>query len=177
MATPTTAIQIRPEGLAAGLRLTRWPALPWRDPHSVPPEQLAQFIVSLTEACAENPDNADLHTCLGIAHAMNLDIYRSMDALEQARRAEPENFFAQFKYSELLFRLRVIDRAEDETASALALARNNWEMSLARRKLSEIRQLRREGLTRPLWTKSPKTSAIAFLLLLLGMACMYMVWK
>jgi tetratricopeptide (TPR) repeat protein len=177
MATTTTAIQIRPEELAPFLKPSRLPALPWRDPHSVPPEQLAKFIASLTDACALYPENADMRTCLGIAYAMNYDVYRSMDALEDARRIEPNNFFAQLKYSELLFRLKIIDRAEDETSTALDLAGNNWELSLARRQLSEIRQLRRKGLTRPRWTKSLKAPAIGFLLSLLGIAWMYMVWK
>lgn len=177
MSTLTTAIQIRPEGLAPRLRPSRLPALPWRDPHAVPPEELAEFIAALTEACALNPENADMRTCLGIAHAMNYDVYPSMDALEEARRIEPENFFAQLKYSELLFRLRIIDRAEEETAAALNLARNEWELALARRQLAEVRRLRRKGLTRPRWSQSLKAPAIAFLLLLLGISWMYMVWK
>ena len=177
MATMTTAIQLRPEGLAPRLRPSHLPALPWRDPHAVPLEKLAEFIASLTEACALNPDNADMRTCLGIAHAMNYDVCRSMDALEEARRIEPENFFAQLKYSELLFRLRIIDRAEEETARALDLARNEWELALARRQLCEVRRLRRKGLTRPRWTQSLRKPALAFLLLLLGISWMYMVWK
>src|ERR1700676_3684213 len=103
MANTTTAIATKPEDHASGMRPSRLPALPWRDPHSVPPEQLAEFIASLTEACAKNPENADLHTFLGIAHAMNLDIYRSMDALEEARRIEPENFLAQLKNLKNIF--------------------------------------------------------------------------
>jgi tetratricopeptide (TPR) repeat protein len=177
MASMTTAIQIRPGAQAPSLRPSRLPALPWRDPHAVPPEKLAEFIVSLTEACVQNPDNADMRTCLGIAYAMNYDVYRSMDALEEARRIQPENFFAQLKYSELLFRLRVVDRAEAETAAALDLAGNNWELSLARRQLSEVRKLRRKGLTRPLWAKSLKSPVIGFLLLLLGVFWMYTVSK
>jgi hypothetical protein len=108
---------------------------------------------------------------------MNYDVYRSMDALEEARRIQPDNFFAQLKYSELLFRLRVIDRAEQETGVALHLAGNNWELSLARRQLFEIRQLRRKGLARPVWTKSIKAHAIGFLLLLLGASWIYTFWK
>jgi tetratricopeptide (TPR) repeat protein len=143
----------------------------------VPPEKLAEFIVSLTQACVQNPDNANMRTCLGIAYAMNYDVYRSMDALEEAHRIEPENFFAQLKYSELLYRLRIVDRAEEETLRALDLAGSGWELMLARRQLSEIRQLRRKGLTRPRWTKSLKAPAIGFLLLLLGVSWMYIVWK
>jgi len=177
MATVTTAIQVRSEEIAPRSQPSRLPALPWRDPHSVPPQELAEFIVSLTEACAQNPHNADLRTCLGIAHAMNYDVYRSMDALEEARRIEPDNFFAQLKYAELLFRLRVVDRAEQEAAAALDLAGNHWELSLARRQLSQIRQLRRKGLARPVWTNSLKAHAIGFLLLLLGLSWIYVVWK
>jgi cytochrome c-type biogenesis protein CcmH/NrfG len=177
MATQTTAIQGKSEALAPRLRPYPFPAFPWRDPHSVPPEQLAEFIASLTEACANNPADADLHTCLGIAHAMNYDVYRSTDALEEARRIAPENFFAQFKYSELFFRLRAMDRAENETIAALNLAANNWELAIARRQLSEIRRLKRQGLLRPLWIKSLKAPAIGFLLLLLVVSCCYLVWK
>jgi tetratricopeptide (TPR) repeat protein len=177
MATTNTAIQVRPGTLAPPLRPSRLPALPWRDPHSVLPEKLAEFIASLTEACALNPENADMRTCLGIAHAMNYDVFQSMDALEEARRIQPDNFFAQLKYAELLFRLRVIDRAEEETSAALALAGNNWEISLARGQLSEIRQAKRKGLARPCLTKSLRAHALALLLLLLGVSWMYILWK
>jgi cytochrome c-type biogenesis protein CcmH/NrfG len=171
------AIIPKAAALTPAPRPSRLPVLPWRDPHSVPPEKLAEFIQSLAQACAQNPDNADMRTCLGIAYAMNYDPQRSMDMLEEARRIEPENYFAQLKYAELLFRMRVIDRAEAETMQALDLAGNNWEIAVARRQLSEIRQLRRKGLLRPDWTKSVKGPAIAFLLLLLGASWIYMVWK
>lgn len=177
MASMTTAMQLRPGALAPGLRPSRLPAIPWRDPHSVPQQKLAEFIASLTEACVLNPDNADMRTCLGMAHAMNYDVYRSMDVLEEARRIEPENFFAQLKYAELLYRLRVVDRAEEETIRALDLAGNGWELSLARHQLSEIRQLRRKGLSRPRWTKSLKAPALAILLLLLAVSWMYIAWR
>jgi hypothetical protein len=108
---------------------------------------------------------------------MNYDVYQSMDALEQARSLEPQNFFAQLKYSELLYRLRILDRAEEETIHALDLAGNGWELSLARKQLSEIRRLNRKGLIPPKWTKSPKSSAITFLLILSGVSFLFMVWK
>jgi tetratricopeptide (TPR) repeat protein len=132
---------------------SRLPVL-WRDPHSVPPGELKKVIASLEQACAENPASADLRTCLGMAHAMNYNPYRSMDALEEARALEPNNFLAQFKYAELHYRLRALDVAEPETQKALALAGCQWEIALARHQLSEIRRLRREGTQKPTWTKS-----------------------
>ena len=177
MASTLTALQPRPETLVPGPRPNPLPALPWRDPHSVPPEKLAEFIRALQEACEKNPDNTDLHTCLGIAHAMNYDVYRSMDALESARRIEPQNFLAQFKYAELYYRLRALDKATVETTRALELAGTSWELSLARRQLSEIRRLLREGTQKPTWTKSLTAPVIGFVLLLMAISCIYMVWK
>ena len=176
MAT-TTTLQPRPGTLVPGQRPNPLPAIPWRDPYSVPPEKLAEFIAALQQACAENPDNADLHTCLGMAHAMNYDVYRSMDALEGARRIEPENFLAQFKYAELYYRLRALDKAEVETKLALELAGTNWELALARRQLTEIRRLRREGTQKPTWTKSLKVPAIGFVVLVMAISWFFMVWK
>ena len=42
--------------------------IPWRDPHTVEPEQLQQYISMLERACVEHPHNADFRTCLGMAH-------------------------------------------------------------------------------------------------------------
>ena len=176
MAT-TTTLQPRPGTLVPAQRPNPLPAIPWRDPHSVPPEKLAEFIASLQQACAENPDNADLHTCLGMAHAMNYDVYRSMDALEAARRIEPVNFLAQFKYAELYYRIRALDRAEAETTRALELAGTNWELSLSRRQLSEIRRLRREGTQKPTWSKSLRLPFIGFMVLLMAISWFFMAWK
>ena len=62
-----------------------------------------------------------------MAYAMNYEAYKSMDALEAARKIDPEHFFAQFKYAELLYRLRALPRAQEETERAVRLARNGWE--------------------------------------------------
>src|SRR5438094_63206 len=67
--------------LSPATGVSRLPAIPWRDPHSVPPEQLAAVIASLKEACALNPTNVDVRVCLGIAYAMNYNAYESMAIL------------------------------------------------------------------------------------------------
>ena len=108
----------------------------------------------LERACEEYPTSADLRTCLGMAHAMNYDVYKSEDALEAALALEPENFFAQLKYAELLYRIRALIRAEGETLKALDLARDMFELSLARKQLQEIRTLMRSGTQKPEWSKS-----------------------
>ena len=177
MASTTTTIQPRAGTLTPASGLDRLPAVPWRDPHSVSPEKLAELIASLEEACAQNPASADLRTCLGMAHAMNYDAYRSMDALEEARRIEPQNFFAQFKYAELFYRLRALDKAQEETLRALELAGSGWELAQARHQLSEIHRLRREGTQKPAWTKSLKIPALGLGLIMIVVAVLFVVFR
>jgi hypothetical protein len=142
------------------------PLIPWRDPHTVSPEELAGYIAKLEQACRLQPQNADLRTCLGMAYAMNYEIYKSMDALAAAVSLEPDNFYAQYKSAELWYRLRALHRAEDETVKALHLAGNAFELSLARRQLHEIRRLKREGTQKPDWNKPLRGPAILFAILL-----------
>src|SRR5438067_12110645 len=107
--------ELVPTQQAPALRL---PPVPWRDPHTVSPTQLAHYIGELERACEANPQAADLHTCLGMAHAMNYDVYKSMDALEHAVAAEPDHLFAQLKLAELDYHLRVLDVADAEIVKA-----------------------------------------------------------
>lgn len=125
----------------------------WRDPHTVPAEEIKAIIARLEEACALYPESPDLRTCLGMAHAVNYDAYRSMDAFEAARAMAPEYFWAQYKFAELLYRLRALPRAEEETMRALQLAEDGHQIEMARKQLQEIRRLIREGTQKPAWTK------------------------
>ena len=156
-----------------GLRL---PPVPWRDPHTVSPESLAGYIQALERACLENPGSAGVRTCLGMAYAMNYEVYKSMDALEAAVELEPDHFFAQMKYAELHYRLRALVKAERETLKALDLATNPWEYNVARGQLQEIRSLMRDGTQKPEWTKSLKSPAL-YLLAMMIFFSMAVYWK
>ena len=134
----------------------------WRDPHKVDPSELRAIIHQLETACAAHPDSADLKTCLGMAHAVNLDAYASMDALEEARFLDPQNFWAQLKYAELLYRLRALPKSEEETERALELAGDARQIALARGQLQEIRRLIREGTQKPAWVKPLTKPAVLF---------------
>jgi tetratricopeptide (TPR) repeat protein len=160
---------------SASVAPVRLPPVPWRDPHTVPPERLEQYIRSLERACEENPRSADLRTCLGMAYAMNYEVYKSMDTLDQARRLEGNLFLAQLKYGELYYRLRALERAEAETLEAVELAENGWELSLARKQLQEIRRLKREGAQRPAWTK-PLAGPVVVLAVMVLLSAL-MIWK
>src|SRR5882757_3885795 len=138
------------------------PPVPWRDPHGVSPADLAVYIQQLEEACLANPQSADLRTCLGMAHAVNYDVYKSMDALEDARTVDPDNFWAQLKYGELHYRLRALKRAEQETRRAAELATTPFQLALARQQMKEIRTLLHTSVRNVEWTKPLTTPALVF---------------
>jgi len=182
----STALQVAREPLYPEAPEFRVPALdrpirflpvPWRDPHTVSPTELKGYIDFLEKACAEHPGSPDLRTCLGMAYAMNYDVYKSMDALEAAVALDETHFFAQMKYSELLYRLRALERAEAATLKALNLAGNGWELSLARKQLQDIRQKRRDGTQKPEWNKPLKAPAIALMALMALLSLLLVVLK
>jgi tetratricopeptide (TPR) repeat protein len=161
---PATALSVPEAAVPAYPR--RLPPVPWRDPHTVPPALLKKYIADLEKACEQDPKSASLRTGLGMAYAMNLQVYKSMDALELAVKLEPDHFFAQLKYAELNYRLRALIKAEAETLKALELAETPWEYNLARKQLQEIRLLMRHGTQKPEWTKSLRIPSLVFLAML-----------
>ena len=152
------------------------PPVPWRDPHTVSRVDLARYIHDLERACNDNPASADLRTCLGMAYAVNLDVYKSMDALEAATSIDPEHFWAQLKYGELHYRLRALNKAEEETLKATELAQNAWQLSMARKQLHEIRTLKHTAVRNVSWTK-PLTAPALVLSLMVIVTFVAMMWK
>jgi hypothetical protein len=146
-----------PARLGAGL-----PMIPWRDPHRVPPQQRIAVIRSLELACAENPESADLRTCLAMVHAVNYDPYKSLASLEEALNINPSHFFAQLKLAELWYRLRALPKAEEEGIKALNLASDQSEYQMARAQLQETRKLINNSLARPTWTGSMLRPSLTF---------------
>ena len=152
------------------------PPVPWRDPHEVSPEDLAAHIQRLEQACLDHPHSADLRTALGIAHAVNVDVYKSMDALEEARAIDPDNFWAQLKYAELHYRLRALNVAEKETGRAAELAENPIQLAIARKQMKDIRELKHGCVRNVEWTKPLTVPALLFSA---GIVAMFvvMLWK
>ena len=151
-------------------------SVPWRDPHTAPPAELAAYIAALEQACLDNPQSADLRTVLGMAHAVNYDVPKSMEALEVAVALEPHNFWASLKFAEIHYRLRALNRAEELTTTALNLATNGWQLSLARKQLQEVRTLKR-SCTRNLSWKMPVVAPIAALLVTLALVAVAFMWR
>ena len=149
--------------------------LPWRDPKSISKAELAAYIAHLKAACTAEPHSVSLRTCLGIAHAVDLDVYACLDALTEARKLDPNDFWAQQKYAELHYRLRALPKAERETEAALRLAGSAFEAAVARKQLNEIRRLIREGIQKPEWTK-PLMPAVMACAAVSVVLCVLAVW-
>lgn len=152
------------------------PLVPWRDPQTVPPQELAGYIQKLERACLAEPQSAELRTCLGMAYAMNYQVDDSMDALEVAVTLAPGSFWAQLKYAELHYRLRVLNKAEEETLKAVHLAGDRWQLAIARKQLQDIRTLKQSCVRNVEWTK-PLTAPALVLSTMLLILFVTMLWK
>lgn len=152
------------------------PPVPWRDPHSVAPTDLASYIADLEQACIDHPQSADVRTCLGIAHAVNYDVYKSLDSLENARAVDPEHFWAQLKYAELHYRLRALNKAEEETRRAAELAQTPLQLAIARKQMKDIRELKHTCVRNVEWTKPLTTPAVLFSIMVIAMFAI-MMWQ
>jgi len=151
------------------------PAVPWRDPHTVSPPDLAAYIGALERRVRENPDSPELWTALGMAHAVNYDVVRSMNALQTATEVEPSHFWARLKHGELHYRLRALDMAEGETLKAVAFAGNALQLSMARKQLKEIRALNPQRVRRD--APASAWGRALFLSMLLMIAVAVLIWK
>ena len=160
--------------------VVRWesllPVVPWRDPHTVSQEDLSAYIRKLEQACLDSPQSADLRTCLGMAYAVNYDVYKSLDAFEAATSIDPEHFWAQLKYAELHYRLRALPRAEEETVKAANLAANPLQLSVARKQLQEIRKLQHECVRNVVFDKPLTVPALVFSAMMTALFAV-MMWK
>jgi len=151
------------------------PAVPWRDPQTVSRDELARYIGSLEQSCRDEPNSPAVWTCLGMAHAVNYDVPRSMQSLQRAIEVAPTNFWARLKYAELHYRVRTLNVAEEETLKAVDLAENPLQLAMARKQLRDIRAInyRRVALDGP---KSSVGRALYYLGLLL-FAIAVVMWK
>ena len=152
------------------------PSVSWRDPHTVSREDISACIQRLEQACLAEPRSSDLRTCLGMAYAVNYDVDKSMAALEAAVAIAPDNFWAQLKYAELHYRLRMLNRAEDETQKALTLANDPRQLAIARKQLQEIRTLKHSCVRNVEWSKPLMVPALALAGMIVAVFAV-MMWK
>ena len=101
--------------------------------------ELEAYASSLEQACASEPESADLWTCLGVARAAQHRPAKARTAFRKALTAEPAHFFARLHYAELLIELDEHAAAIRELERALAVARTASEAAMASRYLRKLR--------------------------------------
>ncbi len=120
----------------------------FRDPRVLEPHERVNLITELRAAVERAPHIAEVRVLLGMALSVDLQAQEALEELRIAAEQAPESFIARLKFGELLMRLRVCQRAAEETHEASLLAVNAAQSELARRQAATIRTMLREGIER-----------------------------
>lgn len=120
----------------------------FRDPRVLEPSERADLVAQLRSAVESHPESAELRVLLGMALCVDLQAQQAMEELRIAVEQAPDSFIARLKYGELLMRLRICQRAAEETHKAAQLASNAAQSEMARRQAATIRTMLREGVER-----------------------------
>ena len=95
-----------------------------------------------------HPHVAEMRVLLAMALCVDLQAQQAMEELRIAVEQAPDSFIARLKYGELLMRLRICQRAAEQTHKAAQLAANVAQSEMARRQSTTIRTMLREGVER-----------------------------
>jgi tetratricopeptide (TPR) repeat protein len=128
-----------------------------------------------TVACAPRYSNA--HVGLGIAYAMDSQVYPALDHFEKAAEVDPENFYAHFKLTQFFFKLRVPKKGYENASRALKCATTLEEKRLVAQILKEERQREASGVRRPTWDRPFSKNWIRLGLALLVAASLFLVFR
>lgn len=120
----------------------------FRDPRVLEEHERANLVAQLNMAVELAPGVAELRVLLGMALSVNLQAQEAMEQLRLAVEQAPDSFIARLKFGELLMRLRICQKAAEETQKAAQLAANAAQSELARRQAATIRTMMREGIER-----------------------------
>ena len=120
----------------------------FRNPRALEPKERGNLIAQLRSAVEIEPHVPELRVLLGMALCVDLQAQEALEYLREATRQAPNCFIARLKFGELLMRLRICDRATEETQKAAQLAANDFQAELARKQAATIRTMLREGIER-----------------------------
>ena len=117
-----------------------------------------------------NRTSADLRMCLGMAHAMNYDVYHSLDALEDARAIDPDELLGADEVRGAPLPAAARSCAPSKRHSRRSSLRDTpAQFGLARRQLQEIRRARSaKGVRNVTFDKPLGRPALALVLLIVA---------
>jgi hypothetical protein len=118
------------------------------DPHLLENDERAELVGALRDCVLAHPEVSDLRVVYGMALCVDFKAQEAIEELREGVRLAPESFIANLKMGELWMRLRVCEKAEQNTRKAALLARNPVQAELARRQAATIRTLMHNGIKR-----------------------------
>ena len=120
----------------------------FRDPRILEPAERVELVAQLRNAVELHPHVAEMRVLLAMALCVDLQAQQAMEELRIAVEQAPNSFITRLKYGELLMRLRICQRAAEQTHKAAQLAANVAQSEMARRQSTTIRTMLREGVER-----------------------------
>jgi len=99
------------------------------------------------------PQCAEARIFLGLANALNCDIYPALDELEKATELQPDSFAAHFTLAQLNFKLRIPEKGYAAARTALRCATIPEHRAMLTQLLKEERARERNGIPRPSFRK------------------------
>lgn len=99
------------------------------------------------------PESAEARIFLGLANALNCDIYPALDELEKATELQPDSFAAHFTLAQLNFKLRIPEKGYAAAREALRCATSPEHRAILTQLLKEERERERNGIARPSFSK------------------------
>ncbi len=115
---------------------------------------LSEAIESLRLATEADPHSIQAYLYLGIALAMDSQVYEAIDSFEAALALSPKDFMVNLKLAELYFRLCVPDKGHKHLVTAMEASSTPQERQLVRTVLSQEAERGKRRIDRPTFGKS-----------------------
>lgn len=116
--------------------------------------QISEAIESLRHAIEADSGLIDAYLYLGIALAMDAQVYEAIDIFEAALALSPNDFMINFKLAELYFRLWVPEKGRKHLHTAMEASSTPQERQLLRTLMSQEADREKRRIYRPTFRKS-----------------------
>lgn len=110
-------------------------------------------VEALTRAVEQAPEYSDAHVFLGIAHALDHNVYPALDHLQEATRLDEESFAAHYTLAQLNFKLRIPKAGYEAAERARQTSMTLEQRRLLTNLLREEKAREKNGIARPLFNK------------------------
>ncbi|SRR5712691_7724134 len=116
--------------------------------------QISEAVESLRHALEADAPSIKAHLYLGIALAMDAQVYEAIDIFEAALALSPNDFMVNLKLAELYFRLWVPEKGHKHLRAAMEASTTAQERQLLRTLMSQEADREKRRISRPTFGKS-----------------------